>query len=106
MAYREFVDEHGTPWKAWAVIPGSAERRGTAERRVDAREENDRRVRTELRIHMDEDVAHGWLAFERDGENRRLRPIPLGWEDLSDPDLAVLCRSAEMVTRTRPRPSE
>jgi|SRR6266550_3413584 len=75
MASREFTDERGQQWTVWDVYPTLAERRhrnagpppGTRERR--------RYV--EQRLALRENMAHGWLAFEaRDGERRRLAPIP------------------------------
>lgn len=106
MAYREFLDRHGTAWKAWAVIPRSAERRGEADRRLDSREQGERRTRHEVRIQMDDDIARGWLAFESAEQNRRLRPIPEGWEDLPDDELVALCERAELVSSGTPRHRE
>ena len=44
---------------------------------------------------------HGWLAFESDGEKRRLAPVPDAWEELSANALEKLCREAIVAPRTR-----
>jgi hypothetical protein len=44
---------------------------------------------------------HGWLAFESDGEKRRLAPVPDAWEELSADTLEKLCREAIVAPRIR-----
>lgn len=44
-------------------------------------------------------LVQGWLVFECDVEKRRLGPIPEGWDELPDDDLARLLASAAPVRR-------
>ena len=44
-------------------------------------------------------LEHGWLCFERDGEKRRLAPIPADWPRCDDARLAEHCRAAEPARR-------
>lgn len=104
MAHREFTDDEGTAWQVWEVIPMSAERRSVSERRFGARAQSDRRVRREVRIQMEGGLGAGWLVFESPRGKRRLHPIPGGWADRSDSELALLCRSAEPAARAPHRP--
>lgn len=97
MALREFDDEGGRQWKVWDVYPTLAERRhrnagpppGTRERR--------RYVEQRVTVHAN--MVAGWLAFEaRDGERRRLSPIPHtpeGWQHASVAELRAWCASAQ-----------
>jgi hypothetical protein len=105
VAHREFVDGKGVVWQAWEVIPSSAERRtGGGERRFGARTSRDRREREQIRAHLEDGMAHGWLVFESPIEKRRLHPIPPRWSDCSDDELAELCRLAEAAARPPERP--
>src|SRR2546430_1646766 len=103
MALREFDDERGRHWKVWDVYPTLAERRqrnagpppGTRDRRRDV----------EQRVPMRKAMAAGWLAFEaRDGERRRLSPIPKtgeGWQAASVAELRAWCEKAEPAPPAR-----
>ena len=77
MAYREYTDSTGTPWKVWntAPVPGAV-------------------FSTVMR--------DGWLTFECEGERRRLAPIPPGWERLSVRELERLCKEASNAPRNTP----
>ena len=44
-------------------------------------------------------LVQGWLVFECDVEKRRLGPIPDGWDELPEHDLAALLASAVPVRR-------
>ena len=44
-----------------------------------------------------DDLHGGWLCFQRGSERRRFRPLPPGWQHLSDDQLAMLCRRASDV---------
>jgi hypothetical protein len=105
VAHREFIDAKGVCWQAWEVIPSSAERR-TGERRFGTRSDHDRRHREQVRAHLEDGMAHGWLVFESPMEKRRLHPIPPQWSDSSDEELAELCRHAEAATRPSERSPE
>jgi hypothetical protein len=100
MALREFTDEGGREWTVWDVHPSLADRRkrnagpspGTRERRRYA----------EPRVHLRPSMSNGWLAFEsRDGERRRLAPIPDGWQAASIPQLWAWCATASPAPPAR-----
>ena len=99
MAHREFTDTNGVRWQAWEVIPTTAERRDAHEGHDGTRQTEERRSRRQLRIRMDGGLAQGWLVFESAAEKRRLRPIPPGWTERTDEELAHLCSTAEMAPR-------
>src|SRR5687768_6483162 len=116
MPSRMFIDSHGVEWTVWAVAPSWVERRTgrdrrgptTLERAVFDHLHPERRTRSRRRglsdsgprVKISEDLTGGWLAFEGGGQRKRLTPIPNGWEDLSDTELAALGRSAvEVVVR-------
>jgi len=99
MAHREFTDTNGVRWQAWEVIPTTAERRDARERHEGALQTEERRTRRQLRVRMDGGLAQGWLVFESAAEKRRLRPIPPGWTEQTDEELARLCGTAEMAPR-------
>lgn len=100
MALREFNDERGREWTVWDVHPSLAERRkhnagpppGT----------RDRRRYVEARLHMRPSMSQGWLTFEsRDGERRRLAPIPEDWATASQHQLAAWCAMASPAPPSR-----
>lgn len=114
MASRTFTDQHGVEWVVLAVSPTWAERRVRKERRIsdigprpgqpERRKGTDRRrglTNTGPRVKINPDLAGGWLAFEGAGERRRLSPIPDGWREASDAELARLLAKAKTVHRGR-----
>jgi hypothetical protein len=84
MATRTFQDRDGTGWLVWEVFPG---------------EQLDAPVRGGTLLPPD--LADGWLAFESEGEKRRLYPIPPRWLEYPDDSLEALCRAAEWVRPER-----
>jgi hypothetical protein len=103
MAYREFIDDRGRDWKVWDVYPSLAERRlGEAGPPPGRRE---RRRLAERRLKVRPSLAHGWLTFEsRDGERRRLAPIPKvegGWATATEDELNAWCAAAEVAPSGR-----
>jgi hypothetical protein len=106
MSLRTFIDTDGVAWEVWAVRLSAAERREGGDRRArrtdaepdlgDRRSGDRRRLRDHLntRSRLAERYAGGWLAFESSVERRRLAPIPPGWHDASDDELAEMCASA------------
>lgn len=88
MATRTFTDSAGTVWQAWNVVPGE---------NLD--------WPAHARSHLPSALADGWLCFESQAEKRRLHPIPGGWEESSDADLAAYCASAEPVRRAARSPA-
>ena len=77
MAQREFTDSRGTHWLVWSTTPTPGSLLG-------------------------DDMRHGWLTFESDGERRRLAPIPRAWEDAAIERLELYCKAAQAVSRTTP----
>ena len=94
--HRQFSDRQGRTWQVWEVIPTFAERRVL--QKVVAVE---RRSATMPRASLPVEMREGWLAFETKGERRRLAPTPVGWELLSDRELAELVQNATPVGRVR-----
>jgi hypothetical protein len=106
---RSFRDETGTEWIVWAVRPQREterhlERRQHADRRTSAAPatiiERRRGGGAERRRQLAGRgiVVHhpeGWLTFQTGTARRRLSPIPDGWDEGSDADLARLLASAE-----------
>jgi hypothetical protein len=86
-AIREFRDDQGRAWRAWAVIPGRALPGQRARRYLG-------------------DMHEGWLAFETlDGsERRRLIAYPRDWLRLDDRGVVALLEAASPApVRKRPR---
>jgi hypothetical protein len=100
MAYRTFVDSHGTEWQAWDVLPRAVERR-IADRRVcrerlsfPERRRADRRQVNGRWTPLTSGLRDGWLCFEAEGTRRRLTPIPSDWEECPALALEGYCRLA------------
>lgn len=72
---RQFTDDDGATWAAWAVHPDGRRRLASA--------------------RLAGDLQRGWLTFECGTSKRRLSPIPAGWEHLDDPGLRALLRQAQ-----------
>ena len=96
MAHRIFKDEHGRQWETWDVQPSRVERRLRAEHEQSTAENERRRLR-QPRVTLPNALREGWLAFQTDGEMKRLAPIPTGWESLSDEALCGLMAAAYKV---------
>jgi hypothetical protein len=97
MSHRSFIDSVGRHWDVWSVKPENIERRNeTGERPA-----GERRRRREYRVPLGRKWSNGWLAFEANGERKRLAPIPPNWLELELVALEELCRAAEPVSRAR-----
>jgi hypothetical protein len=104
MAYRDFTDSTGTEWFVFDVTPRADERRSYDRRREEAQtgkvdEAEDRRVGSR-RVSVGQRpprLTQGWLCFERDGERRRLQPIPDNWTSLPDSELEKLLEAAQVA---------
>jgi hypothetical protein len=119
MPSRTFIDARGVEWMVWAVAPSWVERRTgrdrrgptTLERAVFDHLHPERRTHSRRRglsdsgprVKISADLTGGWLAFEGGNQRRRLTPIPAGWEEMSDDELAALSRDAIEVTVRRGR---
>lgn len=80
----------GREWEVFEVNPGPCDHRSPAADLADAADPGDRRHHSEARWFIPEDLCGGWLAFYSGGERRRLWPVPGGWYELTDDDLALL----------------
>lgn len=87
MAVREFTDSAGRAWRAWDVTPDELS------------------PRTKDEDYLAQLYHTGWIVFEtKSGDDkRRLYPIPKGWSELPEGDLAVLLQKAEVVPRRKLR---
>ena len=94
MSYRRFSDAHGDSWEAWEVHPTAVERRVNSERRAQPRGDADRRRQHEFRLVIPGELSGGWLAVQGSTAKIRLSPIPDGWMNLSDRELAELVARA------------
>lgn len=92
MAYREFIDAKGLLWKAWDVTP---DQRIFLKRRTPARGMAERTPAEAMTAsEVTPSRERGWLSFQSLEENRRLSPIPPGWEEASDEQLASYLQQA------------
>ena len=116
MAFRSFRDAQGVNWEVWDVIPGrltlsardhraGTDRRAAPEGAVSSPRpaESERRLGIDRRASLSPALRGGWLAFRTTAERRRLAPIPDGWENATDAELARYCDTAERVPPP-PRP--
>jgi hypothetical protein len=104
MAHRDFTDSTGTDWFVFDVTPRADERRNYDRRKdeaeskkvdeVEERRIDSRRVTVGQRPPR---LTQGWLCFEREGERRRLQPIPDSWWTLPDPELEKLLAAAQIA---------
>lgn len=104
MAHRDFTDSTGTEWFVFDVTPRADERRSYDRRREEAepgraddaedRRGDSRRVTVGQRPPR---LTQGWLCFEREGERRRLQPIPENWRSLPDSELEKLLAAAPIA---------
>ena len=101
MATREFHDERGRLWTVWDVYPTLTERR---RRDAGPPASTERRRCVEPRVPIRPSMALGWLAFEsRDGERRRLAPIPVAprWNMATEHELRAWLALAEPAPPSR-----
>ena len=87
MAVREFTDSAGRAWRAWDVAPDELS------------------PKTKDEDYLAQLYHTGWIVFEtKNGDDkRRLYPVPKGWAELPDPELAVLLEKAEVVPQRKLR---
>ena len=108
MGLRTFIAPDGAEWRVWNVVPSLAmneesrqwERRGQdvlayggPERRQDDRRNAPPFVSPQL--------SSGWLCFESAAAKRRLAPLPEGWENVSEDELADLWKRAQPVAQRK-----
>jgi hypothetical protein len=78
MALRELIDQRGTEWVVFEVLPSTAGR-----------------ARGGTRVEL----AQGWLCFQSATERRRLPGIPVGWDAMNDAGLLDLLATAPVAPR-------
>ena len=83
MALRTFTDADGTLWNVWNVVPSI--------------------THTHQALTVMAAMTGGWLCFESSAAKRRLVPIPNGWEEVTDAELARMLATAEVVQPRVPR---
>jgi len=88
MTLREFTTPEGERWRVWEVRPSilATDQVVNRERRVSAAPEPVVERRT-ARPAVRPEFERGWLAFESSSLNRRLTPIPTGWDTCSEAEL-------------------
>ena len=92
------------------VHPSSIERREMERRSrvenavymIEQRLTGERRKTPGARVAIASEYSNGWLCFTRDGERRRLAPVPTTWLTASETQLAEWCRVAKRVVRCGP----
>ena len=89
MALRTLADEQGRQWQIWDVHPTRLQRLLADEPVTEASETHRSRVTLPLTLRS------GWLAFQCDGDARRLAPIPPDWESMPDHMLIGLLTFAQ-----------
>lgn len=93
--HRAFLAD-GRRWEVFEVNLVPAGRRSPRPRQPDDLVVDDRRE-SEARLRVPAHLGNGWLAFQTDGERRRLAPIPPGWIELQTSGLCILLDSAKRV---------
>jgi hypothetical protein len=81
-AHRVFTDPRGVEWDVFPVYP---------------------EARLSVHSQLKGTYPQGWLCFDAAGEKRRLSPIPEGWQERSDEQLAQLLESADVALSRRGR---
>jgi len=75
MAHRRILDNQQQVWDVWEVTTASAPRR----------------------ILVQPELQSGWLAFQCGEQRRRLAPLPIGWDEMSDHALLGLMDQASPI---------
>jgi len=99
MPHRQFKDYGDILWEVWDVHP--LEIAG----RLIGNGEIDDSLRRRSRSGVSRELAAGWLCFESaQGGKRRLHPIPVDWDRLSDEQLQELWTQAKHAPTRRTAP--
>jgi len=88
-----------------AIERRKMERRTPVENAVNLIEQRvlgDRRTSASTRGAVASEYSAGWLCFARDGEKRRLAPVPVNWMSANDSQVAEWCRIAKRVVKCGP----
>src|SRR3954464_6519048 len=98
MAHRRITDQATCLWDVWEVNPAAVAQKVTEERRA---QPGVRVQRKEMRIVVADELREGWLAFQCESDRRRITPIPLGWDAMTDDELLGLLARATPVAHAR-----
>src|SRR5205085_801665 len=94
-------DSRGVDWLVFDVTPRADDRRNYDRRQEDGTrvpDEEDRRAEgRRVTVGGPPRLTRGWLCFEREGERRRLQPVPDRWDRLSDAELEKLLDTARVA---------
>lgn len=101
------IDDSGAEWSIYDVIPRADDRR-VGPRRGDDGEvvaSEERRDGPERRSAIGgvrpPRLTQGWLCFEKEGERRRLQPIPPDWSRMPDSEVLKLIEKAKLAPHRR-----
>jgi hypothetical protein len=95
MTHRKIKDGDGKAWDVWEVYPSAVEQRMSGEHPAVSTHDRKKSERRGLRVVVPAALQQGWLAFQRDGDRRRLAPIPENWIAMDDAALIALLDSAD-----------
>lgn len=99
MPERAFFDRAGQRWEVWEVCPDVVERRLERNRGLPPGGIERRRGERRGHLRVPNPLRDGWLAFESEGQRRRLAPVPERWRTLPDDELEALLAKARVVPR-------
>lgn len=101
MFFREVTDRSGKRWSIWEVRPTKESPLAPVHRTLGtvAHAHRDAFDHDE---HVPPELIEGWLAMQSDGQLRRLSPIPMNWQHLSDECLLALLVEAPLAIVSRP----
>jgi hypothetical protein len=95
MTHRKIKDGDGKAWDVWEVYPSAVEQRMSGEHPAVPTHDGKKSERRGLRVVVPEALQQGWLAFQCDGDRRRVVPIPANWIALDDAALIAFLDSAD-----------
>ena len=95
MAIRSFRDARGREWQVWETVPQGGG--GQYATRLEIAESAADRLSGRVRLPVSEGREHGWLTFASGDDKRRLSPIPSGWAEASEVELASYFEAARPV---------
>jgi len=100
MPHRQFKDNGDILWEVWDVHPLEV-----ARRLIGKGQELDEAARRRSRTGVARELVAGWLCFENaQGGKRRLHPIPVDWDRLTDEQLQELWALAKTAPSRRVAP--
>ena len=95
MAIRTFKDARGREWQVWETVPQGSS--GQYSTRLEVTTGPHDRLSGRVRLPVSEGREHGWLTFASGDDKRRLSPIPDGWAEATEAELAAYFETARPV---------